>query len=326
LQIIVIFSINFIITFLATPLFSKKLKKLEFVGVDVHKKDKPTIPEMGGIAILIGLIVSISVGVCLLGEMALLLKSFLFTILIAGIIGLVDDIFVLNAKMKPLLLLLTGLPILIMHTYVPHPILPIVGSTRLTFVYPIIIPIALSVCSNAMNMMDPFNGVMSGTSIIATAALLISAILLNNKEGMMLSLILLGSLIPFFYFNRYPSKVFSGDVGSLTIGAAYGAIAILGRLEVVAIVAFIPQIMNAFYGLSTIGKLYERREIARPISVLEDGRLAANSDPSAPITLARLILAKSPLSEKEAIKIFFVLSLASSILAIITALLMLVTI
>ncbi|MBS7630939.1 hypothetical protein KEJ47_05110 [Candidatus Bathyarchaeota archaeon] len=326
LQEVTIFLINFVATFLATPFVSRKLRELGFVGVDVHKKEKPTIPEMGGIAMLIGLIVSVSVAMILLREGTLLLTSFLFTVLVAGIVGLADDVFVLNARVKPVLLLFAGLPILIMRTYMPHPILPFVGAARLTIVYPLIIPVAISVCANAVNMMDPFNGVMAGSNIIATTALLISALLLNRGEGIILSLILLGSLIPFFYFNRYPSKIFSGDIGSLTVGAAYGAIAILGRLEVVAVVAFIPQIMNAFYGLSTLGRLYERREVSRPISILDDGRLTANSDPSAPITLARLILAKGPLSEKDAIKVFYALSFISSVFAIITALFTMVSI
>jgi UDP-N-acetylglucosamine--dolichyl-phosphate N-acetylglucosaminephosphotransferase len=109
------------------------------------------------------------------------------------------------------------------------------------------------------------------------------------------------------------------------VGAALGAIAIIGRLEVVAVVAFMPQIMNAFYGLSTIGRLYERREVNRPVKVLEDGRLMASADPKAPLTLARFILARGPLHEYEAAIIFITLSAISGLLALITAYMMAVT-
>jgi UDP-N-acetylglucosamine--dolichyl-phosphate N-acetylglucosaminephosphotransferase len=131
-------------------------------------------------------------------------------------------------------------------------------------------------------------------------------------------------LLAFYYYNRYPSKVFSGDVGSLSIGASLGAIAIIGRIEVVAVVAFFPQIMNAFYGLATIGKLYERREVVRPVTVLEDGRVAASDDPRAPITLARLVLSRGPLYEKEAARILIIFSALAGLLAILTAYLILV--
>ena len=155
--------------------------------------------------------------------------------------------------------------------------------------------------------------------------MLLSALLLGRSEALILCLCLLGPLLVFFFFNKFPSKVFSGDVGSLSIGAALGAIAVIGRLEVVAVVAFAPQIMNAFYGLSSMGRLYERREVSRPVAILEDGRLIATKDPRAPITLARVILARGPLYENEAAKIFFVLATISGILALATAYLIMVT-
>jgi len=187
------------------------------------------------------------------------------------------------------------------------------------------IPIAIAVTSNAVNMMDPFNGTMSGTCSILTLVLLVSSIFLGKEDATLLSAGLLGTLLAFYYFNRYPSRVFSGDVGSLSVGAAIGAIAVIGRMEVVTLVAFMPQIMNAFYGLSTIGKLYERREVSRPIRILEDGRLAASSDPKAPITLARVILARGPLTEREATRVFMMLSAIAGVLAFLTMYLIMVT-
>jgi len=131
--------------------------------------------------------------------------------------------------------------------------------------------------------------------------------------------ILLGSLIAFYIYNRFPAKVFSGDVGSLTVGAAIGAIAILTRIEIIMVVALMPHIMNAFYGLSSIGRLYERREVkSRPVKLLENGKLTASLDEKAPITLSRLILIQEPLTEKEVFEIIMFLTLASSILAILT--------
>lgn len=189
----------------------------------------------------------------------------------------------------------------------------------MTRVYPFLIPIVMAVTSNAVNMMDPFNGVMAGTSTVVTATLLIAAIALGMGDTVLLCTMLLGALLAFYYFNRYPSRVFSGDVGSLSVGTALGAIAIMGRLEVVAVVAFMPQIMNAFYGLSSMGRLYERREVARPVEVLEDGRLMARDDPRAPLTLARFVLARGPLREDEAARVFIIMSVISGLLAIVTA-------
>ena len=319
--------VGFIVSLLSMPLVMKFMKKKGIVGIDVHKKSKPVIPEMGGIAVIIGIAASVTIASVLTPEKTRLLLSFLASTLIAGVVGAIDDLKPLSARVKPFLTLFSGMPILMLCTYDPRgPIFPIIGRTRLTIVYPILIIVALAVTSNAVNMMDPFNGTMSGTCTVITVTLLISSLILGRNDGILLSLCILGPLLVLYLFNRYPAKVFPGDVGSLSVGAALGAIAILGHLEAVAIVAFAPQIMNGFYGLSTMGRLYERREAARPIVLLDDERLMATPDPEAPLTLARIILARGPLYEYEAARVIIILSIISGILAIFTAYLTKVTI
>jgi len=319
-------TVGFIVSLLSMPPLMKFMKSRGIVGIDMHKRSYPSIPEMGGVAVIIGVTASVLTVIALTPGKINMLISFLASTLIAGAIGAIDDLKPLNAKIKPLLSLFSGIPILLLGTYNPRgPILPIVGQTRLTIVYPIMIIIAMAVTSNAVNMMDPFNGTMSGTCTVITAVLIFSSLLLGRYDGLLLSLCIFGPLLVLYLFNKYPAKVFSGDVGSLSIGAALGAIAIIGRLEVVTIVAFSPQIMNAFYGLSTIGRLYERREVPRPVILMDDGRLMATSDPDAPITLARMILARGPMNEREAANFFIILSLISGLLAIFTAYLIKVT-
>ena len=322
----IIFAAGFAVSLAVMPFHIKKMKKKHIGGIDVHKKDKPFIPQMGGLVVLAGITASILVAVMLSPETLSTSMSFLATILITGLVGAVDDFKTLNAKVKPFLTLFAGLPILVLHTYNPTGLVfPFIGQTRMTFIYPFLVPLVMAVTSNAVNMMDPFNGTMSGPCTIITIIMLLSALLLGRSEALVLCLCLLGPLLVFFFYNKFPAKVFSGDVGSLSIGAALGAIAIIGRLEVVALVALMPQIMNAFYGLSSMGRLYERREVSRPVAILEDGRLMATKDPTAPITLARVVLARGPLREDEAAKIFLVLATISGVLALATAYLIMVT-
>jgi len=321
----VILSLGFVVSFVVMPPLMRLMKRKGIVGVDVHKRDKPKVPEMGGIGSLIGLTVTMVSASVMEPNMAKFFLTFLAVTLISGLIGAIDDLRPLNARVKPLLTMMASLPILITGTYNPRLVIPIVGRTRLTVVYPFMIPLAIAVTSNAVNMMDPFNGTMTGTCSITTLVLLVSAMILNRGEAAVMCAGLLGSLLALWYFNKYPSRVFVGDVGTLSVGAALGAIAIIGRMEVIAVVAFMPQIMNGFYGLSTIGRLYERREVARPIRILDDGRLAVTTDPKAPITLARMVLARGPLTEQEAVRVFMVLSAISGTLALLTLYLMLVT-
>ena len=46
----------------------------------------------------------------------------------------------------------------------------------------------------------------------------------------------MGSVIGFLWFNTYPAQVFMGDVGSLSLGAALGTVAVIIRHEYVLII------------------------------------------------------------------------------------------
>jgi len=314
-----VFLTTFAVTFLSTPVVAKFMKSHGITGKDVHKIGCPEIPEMCGIAILLGLCVG-TIGYTILAPgSAREATAFLGTTLIAGAIGIVDDRHPLGPKTKPLLTAFACVPILLLGTYVPHPNLPLIGEARLTIVYPLLIPLAIAVTSNAVNMMDVMNGAMpSSVAIIAT---MLTGILIVAGEWNIapLSAALVAAMLALFYFNRFPAKVFSGDTGSLAVGAALGALAILGRMEMVVVIALMPQIMNAFYGLSSVGRLYERREIRqRPTKLLEDGKLAATAEKNAPITLTRLILAAGPSTERDLIRGMMLLTVLSSILAVLT--------
>jgi hypothetical protein len=189
----------------------------------------------------------------------------------------------------------------------------------------ILIPLAIAITSNSANMIDVFNGVMPLTTIIMFIALLIASVLMmlvgvmEAGLGLLFSSVMIGTLIAYFYYNRNPAKVFAGDTGSLLVGAAIGVVAIMGRLEIVAIVALMPAIMNAFYSLVSIGGLLERRQIkVRPTILNEDQTIASSSEPKAPLTLTRLIVARGPLTEQRITLSLAFLTLASSVLAILT--------
>jgi len=204
-----------------------------------------------------------------------------------------------------------------------RPVLPFIGRLRLTIVYWLLLPFAIAVPSNAVNMMDVFNGVMSGCTCMASLALLIASIILGRIEAAVICSSLFGSLLAFYYYNRYPARIFSGDVGSLSIGAAIGAVSIIGGLEVVGVTVLMPFIMNAFHSLRSLGGLLERREISvRPISVGANGVLKANLSMEAPSTLANLFLRKGPATEIELVKCYHLMEAVSCVLAVIVALLM----
>ena len=319
LILVFLFILNFIITYALVPLIAQVMRNRGITGIDIHKAHRPAIPEMCGLAIWPSIVVSLILLSFFDKENIHLYLAFLFSILIAGFIGFKDDLTPLNPLLKTGLTIFAGFPILLFNAYSPTPVLPYIGSTRLTIVYPFLVLIGLTVTSNTVNMMDVFNGVMPGTCGIISFFSFLTLIYLKRYSEATLPLILLGGLIAFYIFNRYPAKVFAGDSGSLFVGAALGSIAVIGRVEIIMIIALMPHIMNAYYGLSSIGRLYERRDIKdRPIEVLPEGKLAATGFRHAPITLTRLILAQGPLREKEITIFMMFFTVLSCILALVT--------
>ncbi|MCX8205384.1 MAG: hypothetical protein N3H31_07035 [Candidatus Nezhaarchaeota archaeon] len=325
---LIVASASALLTFTLTPAIIKRHRSLGIVGRDVHKPDAPLIPEMGGLSIVASTTAGSLLVALMVPELRVQLLAFLATFLIAAAIGAYDDLRVLGPRTKTLLTVLCCLPIIVGALASPHeisigrPVLPLVGPLRLTIIYWALLPFAIAVPANAVNMMDVFNGVMPATCLLALLALLASGILLDKWVAVYLSAPLIGSLAAYYYFNRYPAKVFSGDVGSLSVGAAIGAIAVLSGLEAVGVVALMPHITNAFHSLASVGGLFERRELSvRPVLV-KGPLLEANPSQEAPLTLANLILSAGPLSEREVVGCFISLSAVSSALAVATAALM----
>jgi len=328
--IILALALSFTSTFIVMPLIMKLMFKFGKIGVDVHKPNKPDVPEMCGLGMLIGLLVTVTV--LLKMEFNPKILAFTLTAITAAIIGIIDDLIILKAKVKTLLTILCFIPIALTALAYPSEIIlgrpraPLIGGFRLTIVYWMLLPFAIAIPANAVNMMDTYNGVMSGGCALISTSLLISSIILGQLDEAVMSAIILGITLAFYYYNKYPARAFAGDVGSLMIGASIGSIAVLGRMEIIGITVLMPFIMNAFHSLRSIGGLLERREIyERPVKVVGE-YIEANLNPKAPKTLANLILRKGRATELELIRAYHALCFISSIMGIITALLMMVRI
>lgn len=85
--------------------------------------------------------------------------------------------------------------------------------------------------SNATNLTDGIDGLLSATSLIALSAYAYIAIVQDQIGVLYFILALMGAIFGFFLFNKKPAHIFMGDVGSLAIGASFAAIAILLNRE-----------------------------------------------------------------------------------------------
>ena len=324
-KVAVIALTSFALTYILVSFHIKLAYKRRIIAIDIHKPEKTEVADLGGVPLLVSILLNMLLIYMLIysGKEVL---SCIFVTAIAGLIGLIDDKINLGAWRKTAATILASLPIILMKSFEPRVLLPIVGRARITYVYQMLLPFSIAVTSNAVNMMEVVNGVMPATCILVLLSMLISLIILNVftvwKYAIIITLIT--ALLAYYIFNRYPSKVFSGNIGSFAIGAAIGAVAITCNIEIIAVIAFMPFIMNGFYILSSLKRLAERRQITRPTRI-ENGIIYPSLNRKAPITLVRIFVSKRPLDEYTIFLCFVVLTIVSMILAIATAVLIRLT-
>ena len=317
--------VAFLTVYFTTPYLIKFLQKRNLAVKDMNKKDHVMIVRPGGPSIIAGIVASelILYGFLQINEvLAIIITSF-----IAFVIGYVDDRKVMGGWFKPIALILASTPIIIFGAYDSNLSFPLFGTVQIPALYLGLIIFMIPITGNTINSIDVLNGVASGFMIIASFSLSIALFILQNYEISIASLPLGFISLAFYKYHKIPSKIFPGDSGALALGAMYGAIAIVGHVEIIAAVALLPAIINSFLFLSSMKRIVEHRQIkGKPVEHTEDFKLKATNDKTAPITLVRLILASGPLSEKQVGYAIFKLTIFSGILAIITAFMMRVVI
>lgn len=297
--------LSFSVTRLLMPKIIQKLEEADIVGKDIHKSWKPVVAEMGGFGIIFGFVIGMFSGIYMHDILAFPLLIVLVVILLVGMIGILDDLLALSSKSKFFLLFIAGLPL--MWAAPPN-----VG-----ILYMISIPIALSIGSNLTNMLAGLNGIESGLGVISMTSLTIACIILGKYDVTIISMSMLGALLAFLYFNRYPAKIFPGDTGTLIIGAAIVCIAFIGRVKLIAFIIMMPNIIDAILKFYSAGVM--NRSQQKPTQLDDDGKLVR---PDVGFkSLIRLTLRK-PIAEKDAVKIIWGIGIVFGVLGIIVALTM----
>jgi len=330
LGLTVVFLVPLLVVLALLPSFMRVLVRRGMVVDDVHKARSSKVPSPGGPLLILGLVVGEGLGFLLFRTTLPLVV--MAVVLIAGLIGLVDDLYVLDGKVKPLLLVLAAVPVvgtqLIQHSvYVSRLYFPLFAPTGEHFTtFSILILASMPIVANAYNMMDAFNGEISGFTFLTSLALIFGvALRAYTSPGFQVARVavaipLAAVSLALHFFNRYPAKVFDGDSGALPFGAMYAALAVIGGVEFAAIVAIVPAILNSFYILSSVRGFVERRKMnSRPTYLGEDGLLHASQEPSAPSTLVRMLLFDGPLPERKLVRDILSLTAFSCFLSGITS-------
>ncbi|MFB5634480.1 MAG: glycosyltransferase 4 family protein [Candidatus Nitrosomaritimum aestuariumsis] len=313
--------IAFFAVYLTMPPLIKYLNRKNLSVRDIHKKGEVMVVRPGGPALIIGVIISeiVLYGFLQLNE----ILAIIITTFIAFLVGYIDDRKVMGGWFKPIGLALAALPIIFLGVYDTDLAFPLFGEVQIPILYLAIIIFMIVITGNTVNSIDVANGIASGFMVIASFTLSAALFILQNYEVAIMSLPLGFISLAFYKYHKIPSKIFPGDSGALTLGAMYGAIAIVGEVEVIAAVALLPAILNSFLFLATVKKIVDHRELnEKPVELTEDFKLKATKNRRARISLVRLIVAKNALSEKDVAIVVFKLALFSAFLAILTTFMM----
>jgi UDP-N-acetylglucosamine--dolichyl-phosphate N-acetylglucosaminephosphotransferase len=251
--------IGFIVTLFFIPIWIKRAKKAGIVGKDQQKLNKKEVVEAGGISVLLGFVLGvltyIQINTFYFNSTENLIEIFaiLSSILIIGFIGFTDDILGwkigLNKKIRILFLIFAAIPLVVINAGESNMI-----GIEFGLIYPLFfIPLGIVGASTTFNFIAGYNGLETSQGILILISLAIVTNFTGNSWLSLICLIMVICLIAFYIFNKYPSKIFPGDILTYSVGALIAIIAILGNMEKIAVFFFIPYIIEI--GLKVRGKL-----------------------------------------------------------------------
>jgi UDP-N-acetylglucosamine--dolichyl-phosphate N-acetylglucosaminephosphotransferase len=189
-------------------------------------------------------------------------------ILIIAFIGIIDDISGwrkggLSIRSRIILLFFASIPLIVINAGEST-----IMGISLGLLYPlVIIPLGVVGASATFNFLAGYNGLETSQGIILLSSLSLVTFLMGNKWLSVIILCMVASLIAFYIYNKYPAKVFPGNILTYCVGALIASVAILGGIEKITLFFFIPYFLEAV--LKIRGKL-KKQSFAR---VNEDGSL-----------------------------------------------------
>lgn len=263
------FIITFIIALVSGPILIPILRRLKF-GQTVRDDGpashfvKTGTPTMGGIIFLFPMML-LAIYYYLTGFTKILPLA--FVTFGFGAIGFIDDYIKIIKKRKDglypkqkmfgLILIATLFSVYISFNgnVGTDIIIPFLGADKtfnLSWAFiPFTIFVLISI-TNAVNITDGLDGLASGITLIVMVFFTIVAMTRNEWDYVkVFSAVTAGGCLGFMVFNVHPAKVFMGDTGSLALGGAVGAIAIMMKMPLLLL------IVGSIYVIETLSVIIQ---------------------------------------------------------------------
>ncbi len=250
LQITAALALTFLITVATCPFFIKRMRLLQY-GQQIREdgpashSGKAGTPTMGGVVfILAAALISI-----ILAGRSPLVYALLLVMLGCGLLGFLDDYLKvvynrslgLKARFKLAgQIIAAAIFLLILYQqdlYSSTIFLPYTSIIfDLGYVYPLFIFLIVTSATNSVNLTDGVDGLAAGISVIAMSGYIYIAWLAGKTEAAVFAAALVGGCLGFLVYNRNPAKIFMGDAGSLALGGAFAALAVLTKSELLLVI------------------------------------------------------------------------------------------
>ncbi|WP_122638393.1 MULTISPECIES: phospho-N-acetylmuramoyl-pentapeptide-transferase [unclassified Romboutsia] len=233
--------ISFLIVIILGPIFIPMLTRFKFGqtvrddGPKTHLQKNGT-PTMGGVLIIIAILITGLTRSNISSDMVI----GLLCVVGFGFVGFVDDFIIIKMKrslgLKPWQKIVMQFALALYVSYYQYSSSP--SATQLIIPFtdavinlgPLYIPIMTFMIVgivNAVNLTDGLDGLASGVTVIVAGFFMIFAASISNTDVAVLAAATVGACIGFLGFNAYPAKIFMGDTGSMALGGAVTAFAIL---------------------------------------------------------------------------------------------------
>lgn len=241
LWVLLAFVVAGALSFAFTPLvkiFAYKVGAID-IPKDNRRMHKVPVPRLGGLAIFLGFLFSILV----FGSLDRQLQSILLGAVVIVVLGIVDDIMALGAKLKFIIqILAASIPVVYGNLRIEQFSNPNLFSDDLyiklgIFAIPITIIWIVGI-TNSVNLIDGLDGLAVGVSSIASITMLAVGLLAGEPGIAVIMAALAGACIGFMPYNLNPAKIFMGDTGSTFLGFMLATVSIQGLFKFYAIISF----------------------------------------------------------------------------------------
>jgi phospho-N-acetylmuramoyl-pentapeptide-transferase len=271
-----------VISFFLGPWVIRKLKELQvkqYIREDGPKnhREKEGTPTMGGTLIIF----SIAVAVLLWADLTNFFIWVALLVLVGfGAIGFADDYLKLirrnskglSMKQKLLIQVLVALGASLLlyrnPTFKSTLAFPFIKELMpdLGALYILLVIFVIVGTSNAVNLTDGLDGLATGPVLISAGTFMVLAYLAGNvKIASYLQIpyvsgsgeltifcgALVGAAMGFLWYNTYPAQMFMGDTGSVSLGAALGAVAVMTKQE------FLLAIVGGLFVVETLSVIFQ---------------------------------------------------------------------